>query len=219
MQKNGFDIEMKGVLGGELQFAYMDTRETLGATFEIVKCFAKEMPALEHWGIYAPEDAGLIPIENKELSHIGIVVEDSKKTAQNYSEIFGVGPWTFVDIKPPIISDCTLHGISIVKDREAHIRIAFADLGGIQIKLIEPLKGASLYKDFLTQHGQGIHHLSFGTCEDYEEILSSMEKNGIDIATSGVLGGASRFIYMETRKHLGTLFEFGDSVEGRQKII
>ena len=36
-------------------------------------------------------------VTGKEIAQVGIVVHDAVKTAKQYAEIFGIGPWTFFD--------------------------------------------------------------------------------------------------------------------------
>ena len=88
-----------------------------------------------------------------------------------------------------------------------HVRAAFADLGDMQIELLEPIKGPGTHMEFLKNFGQGIHHVSFGESEDHNEVVSIMQSNGIDIEMNGILGGAVRFTYMATQKELGTIYE------------
>ncbi len=205
-QKN-IHVEMSGLLGGEVRFTYMDTVKDLGTIFEFVKPPAGDLQSLKPWGIYEHRGHGLINIEGKEIRQIGIVVEDAEKTAKNYWDMFGVGPWILVDFKPPHVSDAALHGITMFDGIDFHVRAALADLGDMQIELLEPVKGPSTYMEFFKNFGQGVHHVSFGETEDHDEVVSIMQDNGFDIEMKGVLGGAVRFTYMATQKELGTIYE------------
>jgi len=44
--------------------------------------------------------------------------------------------------------------------------------------------------------------------DDHDAVVSALKDNGTEIEMQGVLGGAVRFTYMDTRKDLGTLYEF-----------
>jgi len=72
---------------------------------------------------------------------------------------------------------------------------------------LEPVTGPSTYMEFFNKHGQGVHHVSFGESEDHNEVVSSMQNQGIETEMTGILGSALRFTYMETQKDLGTIFE------------
>lgn len=218
---NGLDVDLNVKGQAEVHFTYMDTVQTLGTRFEFVKSLLKNPSdsKIIPWGIHESSEPGFINIADKRIYQVGIIVENVEKVARNYSEIFGVGPWKYLKMKPPFVSENTLHGVKVISGQENHLRIALANLGGIEIELIEPVKGTSLYRDFLAIHGQGVQHVSFGACKDYDEMLSAMNKHQIDVAISGVLGGASRVTYMDTQKDLATLFEFGSSAEGLKNIM
>jgi catechol 2,3-dioxygenase-like lactoylglutathione lyase family enzyme len=206
---NGYEIEMSGSVGAGAGFVYMDTKNDLGTLFEFVKkpgIHSGEL-LIKPWGAYESKDPGLINIEGKEIKQIGIVVEDAEKAARIYWDLFGLGPWMFVDFKPPNISDVKLHNINMIDGADFHVRAALADFGNMQIELLEPVKGPSTYMEFLKTYGQGVHHVSFGESKDHNELVSAMQNQGFEIEMTGVLGNALRFTYMETQKDLGTIFE------------
>ncbi|MFO7964844.1 MAG: VOC family protein [Desulfobacterales bacterium] len=207
LENSGIPLEMSGVLGEAVRYTYMDTTEHLGTIFEFVAPPAGEIKGLSPWGTYTPRGPGLINIEGKEIKQIGIVVKDAENTAKNYWDVFGVGPWMLVDFKPPHLSGAALHGIDMVDGTDFHVRAALANLGDMQIELLEPVKGPSTYMEFFNQCGQGVHHVSFGETEDHREVISIMQNHGFDIEMTGILGGAVRFTYLATQKALGTIFE------------
>jgi len=74
--------------------------------------------------------------------------------------------------------------------------------------LLEPVKGPSTHMEFLKKYGEGIHHVSFGRIKDHDEVIAAMVGQGIEIESTGLLGGAATFTYMSTQQELGTIFEF-----------
>jgi hypothetical protein len=207
LRERGIFAEMEGVVGDVIRFSYMDMEQVLGTNVEFVKTPDAEPVNIIPWGTYTPKGTGLINLSDKQIRQIGIVVADAEKTAQNYWELFGIGPWMLVDFKPPHVKDVTLHGISMGHDLDFHVRAALADFGEMQIELLEPVSGPSTYREFLDTYGQGIHHVSFGECKDHDEVVSILQGHGIDIEMDGILGNAIRFTYMATQKELGTIFE------------
>jgi catechol 2,3-dioxygenase-like lactoylglutathione lyase family enzyme len=207
MVRKGIRVEMSGVLGGEVRFTYMDTLNELGTIFELVKPPAGDLKSLKPWGTFQPPGPGLINFEGRKIRQIGIVVEDAEKAAKNYWDLFGVGPWILVDFKNPHLTGAALHGITLLDGIDFHVRAALADMGEMQIELLEPVSGPSTYMEFLKNVGQGIHHVSFGETDDHDEVVSVLQNHGMDIEMTGILGGAVRFTYMATQKKLGTIFE------------
>jgi len=97
------------------------------------------------------------------------------------------------------------------KQVELDFQLVFAYSGGLQIELIEEKsQKATVYKDHLDQHGQGIHHLGFFV-PDMDAKLDLVEQLGLEILlesrfkTAG--GGSVRFVYLDTRQVCGMILE------------
>ena len=149
---------------------------------------------------------------------MGIIVEDVEQTARQYWELLGVGPWSFLHFKPPHLADCFLHGIP-VREADFGVKAAIATLGDLQFELLEPTHGASTHMEFLKTHGAGVHHLSFGGVRDHDQILSSLEKEGIETESTGIIGGVSTFTYLATQDELGTIWELGKGKPGEKSSL
>jgi Glyoxalase/Bleomycin resistance protein/Dioxygenase superfamily len=203
----GIGIEMQGLVGEVSTFTYLATQKALGTIFEVVNPITRPSGPLRPWGTYNNPEGGAVNIEGKEIKQLGIVVQNAEETAKNYWEMLGVGPWMLLDFKPPQLTDVTLHGITVHKDVNLHIKAAIAQWGDLQIELLQPVKGPSTYMEFLKTRGQGIHHLSFDRIEDFDEMISGFHKTGIETESSGLLGGAITFTYLASQKDLGTIFE------------
>jgi hypothetical protein len=145
----------------------------------------------------------VVDVSKKPITQIGFVVHDAIKMAKRYSEIFGIGPWNFVEGKA---RDYLLHGKTL-RNMDCALRLALADLGKIQIELIQPLYGPSTHLSFLKEQGEGIHHVSFGAVEEHDQIVSSLTARDIGIEMQGLVGDVPTFTYLATQKTLGTIFE------------
>jgi len=208
LNARGIGIEMQGLAGDVSTFTYLASQKTLGTIFEVVNpIMSKKRGSLPSWGTYNNPDEGVIDIKGKEIKQLGIVVEDVEEIAKNYWELFGVGPWTLIDFKPPHLANVTLHGIAIHDNVDVHIKAAIAQFGDMQIELLQPVHGPSTYIEFFKTRGQGIHHMSFDRIEDHDEMISGFNRIGIETESSGLLGGTITFTYMATQKDLGTIFE------------
>jgi hypothetical protein len=72
------------------------------------------------------------------------VVQDVEKTVERHWKIFGIGPWTLIDLKPPHLSEAVFHGIPM-NQLDFLIKIALAQHENIQFELIEPVFGTSTH--------------------------------------------------------------------------
>ena len=215
MQKAGYGIEMQGTLGGARTFIYMATQNDLGTIFEFLKVAPGLQSTLKDYGSYTPQGPSVVNMKGKKIVQLGIIVKDTEKAAKRYWEVFGVGPWRLVDFPP---THATLHDKPL-RDYDGVIRAAFANLGDLQLELLQPLHGPSTHMEFAKQHGQGIHHLSFHFLEDHDEMLAALRKAGYGIEMQGTLGGSRTFTYMSTQNDLGTIIEFVKAFPGAHNTI
>ncbi|MDA4137149.1 MAG: VOC family protein [Thaumarchaeota archaeon] len=147
------------------------------------------------------------------ICQIGIVVRDLQKATDNYWATLGIGPWMTLRIEPPLLRDLTLRG----KPVEASMLAAIAQSGSIQLELIEPLEGPSIWKEFLDERGEALHHVQ-SLVQDPDAALAAFKESGIDVLMSGRIGD-SIFYYMDTEPLLGTIYEFvGRTAPGRAQL-
>lgn len=75
-------------------------------------------------------------------------------------------------------------------DFVAHISLGY--VGGLQLELIQPVDGASIYTEFLAEHGPGLHH----ACWEVGDLEFAL--NGTEPVQSGEMAdGELRFAYVE----------------------
>ncbi len=136
------------------------------------------------------------------ICQIGIVVKDLQKAVDNYWATLGIGPWMTVRMESPLLRDVTLRG----KPVEASMMAAIAQSGSIQLELIQPLEGPSIWKEFLEERGGGLHHVQ-SLDQDPRALLAAFKEMGVDVLMSGRIGD-NIFYYMDTEPLLGTIYEF-----------
>ncbi|MCJ7631233.1 VOC family protein [Candidatus Bathyarchaeota archaeon] len=136
-----------------------------------------------------------------EISQIGVVVKDLKKSIENCWKTFGIGPWRIYTFEPPDFTDSMVRG----KPVPYTMRLAMTEIGQMQYEFIEPLEGPSVYKEFLASKGEGIHHI-MSRFEDVASEVAAFKKMGIDVLMSGKYRGGE-FYYMDTEPILGTVYE------------
>jgi methylmalonyl-CoA/ethylmalonyl-CoA epimerase len=140
-----------------------------------------------------------------EIAQVGVIVRDMDK-AIKYYESLGIGP--FKRLKPRAYVLRKVRGNPVdprsdsVKQR---LTIACAQMGPIQLELIEPGEKAFHWREFLETHGEGINHLGFFV-DDIEKEQAKLIKNGFDVLyESRIEGGGAT--YLSTDKIGGVLME------------
>ncbi|MFL6023272.1 MAG: VOC family protein [Marmoricola sp.] len=127
------------------------------------------------------------------VTQICWVTEDIAATEEYLSQHFEVGPWTRL---PDIHFDpenCLLR--EQPADFVVHVSLAYA--GDLQLEVIQPVSGDSIYADFLKVNQAGLHHLCFDV-EDMDVALATAAADGVEIAQRGsMMGGEMRFAYLD----------------------
>ena len=137
-------------------------------------------------------------------------MKDLQKTVDNYWATLGIGPWQIVRMEPPILTDVTLRG----KPVDVSMLAGIAQNGSIQLELIQPLEGPSVWKEFLEARGQGLHHVQ-PLVKDPKMTLAAFKEMGVNVLMSGKIGD-NVFYYMDTEPLLGIICEFIDT--GSRKL-
>lgn len=114
------------------------------------------------------------------INQVAIAVKDAESITQNYWNILGIGPWTILDWEEPAVKDRTYHG----KSAWARERIALARVGDVQLELVQPVEGDSIYQDWLDEHGEGLHHINF-LVEDVDKTAAILAGEGFHSIQSG----------------------------------
>ncbi len=126
----------------------------------------------------------------KRLDHIAIVVASTEEALQLYRDTLGL-PLLFSEIM-----------------EEQGIRLTHLDMGNAHLQLVEPLKDEHPLRDFLRQHGEGLHHLCFYV-DNVPQMIETLPKHGLasrdPIPRRGPRSRQAAFIQPETTR--GVLIE------------
>jgi len=138
------------------------------------------------------------------LFHIGWVVRDCAAAQQELSARLGAGP--FASAGDELRFDHVLvHG----KPTPVSLRVAFGELDGVLLELLEPLDDRSPHAEFLATHGEGMHHLAF-VVPDFDEQLAAVRTADPD--TQLLIDGTGpenpfRWVYLDGGAAHGTVIE------------
>jgi hypothetical protein len=144
-------------------------------------------------------------IKIKNLTQVGIVVEDVEKVAENYWNILGIGPWEILTFPPPYMYNRRYHG----KPAYYVLKVALAKVGAIELELMQTVEGHSIYDDFFAEHGAGANHVQYlcDTAEEIEKHSEIMTKKGFPPVMNGRFGSNGAFAYLDTVSALKTIWE------------
>lgn len=143
---------------------------------------------------------------------IGVVVKDLDRTLKALTEVFGLGPFRTITYPPPDRTDIE----RVYKGSPASFvfREAFADLGSVELEIIQPLDGESIWSDFLKEHGEGLHHIRFNV-PDLQPVIRCLAEQGIDVAMMGSgLRPGTTWAHFDTASMIGFTLEVVKTLPG-----
>jgi len=137
---------------------------------------------------------------------IGIVVSDVNKAIEGYRDLLQVRKWNINQVDTLTGKGGNFHKYG--KPIQAKAKIAWVNIGNVELELIEPQDQHSLYAEFLRERGPGIHHVMLGT-SDYATCLEHMDSQKIAAIGGGELQG-TRFQMFDTQELLGFICEIAE---------
>lgn len=125
------------------------------------------------------------------IDHLGIAVRSLAEAERLYTEVLGL-PVTHRE----------------VLERDA-VSTAFISLGDTHIELLEPTREDSPVGRFLSQRGEGVHHVAIEV-QDVAAILARSRAAGFRLVDEAPRSGAggTRVAFLHPRSTQGVLIEF-----------
>ncbi len=159
-----------------------------------------------------PENGKMPKDAFRHCIQVGVIVKDMDAKIRNLIDIFGMGPARIIEFPPPDRPDMQrwYHG----QPANYTCRLGFLDLGSVELELIEPLTGPSIWQDFLDAHGEGIHHIRFNTFDE-QPILDELAGKGIGVDQYGAgTRPGTAYFYFDTQDKIGFTIEIMRAVAG-----
>ena len=135
------------------------------------------------------------------VCQIGLVVKDIEKSAAAYCDVLGLP-------KPNIVVTDEFEKARTVyrgQPTEARAKLAFFDMGQVQIELIEPDGKPSTWQEVLDEKGEGIHHIAF-VVKDSDKVVTYLESKGGELVQQGHYTGGM-YSYVDTTPQLHLVLE------------
>jgi methylmalonyl-CoA/ethylmalonyl-CoA epimerase len=139
---------------------------------------------------------------------VAYVVRDLAAAEAWFQKILGVPSWVRME-NIAFGADCSFRGRP--SDSAVHLSVGY--LRGTQIELIEPLRGESLYTEFLAAKGPGLHHLAFDV-PDFAGTVAALRASGLELLAQGRVGPGSEFAYFDCASAEASVIEILGFDEG-----
>lgn len=107
----------------------------------------------------------------KKVDHIGIAVQSLEESLPFYTEVLGL----------------ELKGIEEVESER--VKVAFIQIGGTKLELLEPTSSESAIAKYIEKRGEGIHHVALGV-DSIEARIAEIKEKGIKMINDEAKVGA-----------------------------
>jgi methylmalonyl-CoA/ethylmalonyl-CoA epimerase len=135
------------------------------------------------------------------VCQVGLIVRNVEKSAEAYSRVFGLPRPDVIITDTVDVARTTYRG----EPTSARARLAFFDMGQVSLELIEPVGSPSTWREFLDEHGEGVHHIAF-RIKDTDEVVAYLQGRGIEMVQQGHYTGGM-YTYVDSAPALGVMLE------------
>jgi methylmalonyl-CoA/ethylmalonyl-CoA epimerase len=141
-------------------------------------------------------DMAEIRSKNWKLMQVGVVVRDMDQSIARLQAL-GLGPFVARTLPP---------------DREewfrgepfhGPVKISMADIGDVQLELIQPMGDQGLHREYLDGKGEGIQHVMYAV-DDFDKEVAELTAQGAEIALRANMPNGRRIAYVDLK--VGGLF-------------
>ncbi|MCL2703200.1 MAG: VOC family protein [Defluviitaleaceae bacterium] len=144
-------------------------------------------------------------IGSSTVTQIAFIVRDVAETKKKFAEFLGVP-------EPPAVGSGEYEATRTVYKGnpapEAACKMAFFNIGAdVSIELIEPNEVPSVWRDFLEERGEGLHHIAFNV-KGMDMKIKACEGFGMALSQRGKYGDRSgEYAYLDATKDLKCFIE------------
>jgi catechol 2,3-dioxygenase-like lactoylglutathione lyase family enzyme len=140
-------------------------------------------------------------IGSQKLAQVAIVVKDIEEACRRYSHLLGLPIPNLIVTEPGNEVAQTYRGVP----SNARAKLAFFDLGGVQLELIEPIGEDSAWAEGLRKNGESVHHLAFWV-EDMRASKDFLDASDAPMIQRGDMG-EGQYAYFDGSERYGVMFE------------
>lgn len=135
------------------------------------------------------------------LAQVAIVVRDIEASSKRYAEILGLPVPQVIVTAPGLEVNQTYKG----QPSGAQAKLAFFDLGQVELELIEPMGGDSTWQEVLDRKGESVHHIAFWV-DGMQTSVDFLKAHGIPMIQRGDMG-EGQYAYFDAEQPLGLTLE------------
>ena len=149
---------------------------------------------------------------DRKQTQINVVTDDVDRTVAQLTNILEIGPWSIGTLNNQTVSNPGLLVDGRMCAPEFHFQLGITFYSNIEFEVIQPVKGPTVYQEYLNRHGRGFHHIKeVIPPEQWEKTLDGYKKEGMELSIRGSVGPTS-FAYLDCEKAFDFVVELGDGI-------
>jgi hypothetical protein len=144
-------------------------------------------------------------VKDGQVIQVAYVTRDIDRAMKHHWEVLGVGPWAVYQFEAPKVRDYIYRG----KPATHSCLIAVAWRDAVQLELMQPLTGRSIYDEHLETKGEGMHHIKLYYA-DCAKAVADFAARGYPVIQSGRFDEDEHY-YLDTERDFGYVIELGNA--------
>jgi len=146
--------------------------------------------------------------QKREIYQIAWVTRDLEKSMKAWVENLKIGPWTVLTFTDQSLKYLKVDDKMVTEPFKFLIGISW--IGDMQLELIEPVYGPTIYEAFIQKHGEGLHHIKERIADDaIEGVVQEYRDQGISVTQTGQFETDFHY-YLDTEPKLDFIYELGN---------
>ena len=134
--------------------------------------------------------------KTRQIQQIAFLTRDLEKSMQAWIDVLRIGPWRVFRFTDETVKNLEVGGKPV--DEPFEFRIAITHVGGMELELIQPVRGPMIYQEHLERRGEGLHHIKEKLPDDtMRAIVADYEKRGVPVTQTGQFVADFHF-YLDT---------------------
>jgi methylmalonyl-CoA/ethylmalonyl-CoA epimerase len=146
--------------------------------------------------------------QKRKIYQIAWVTRDLEKSMKAWVENLKIGPWTVLTFTNQSLKYLKVDDKTVSEPFKFLIGISW--IGDMQLELIEPVYGPTIYEAFIQKHGEGLHHIKERIADDaMEGVVQGYRDQGIGVTQTGQFETDFHY-YLDTEPKLDFIYELGN---------
>lgn len=146
--------------------------------------------------------------KNRKLYQVAFVTRDLERAMQAWIDNLKIGPWAVLTFTEESVKNFRVDEEAVTEPFKFLIAISW--IGEMQLEIIQPVYGPTIYAEYLEKHGEGFHHIKEQLRdEDIEAVLAEYRSKGMKVMQTGQFDIDVHY-YMDTKEKVDFIYELGN---------